>query len=148
MSKSYSLILNSANTKNLIDNSSIGAYRYYVNWRAMLPQNGKRFNVSWSIRSAPTGTVLTNIVLLSVNLGNCNVYDQTGSQTSIIGAIAPKSYVSGSTQYYYESMMMDAFSCSFPSNDYITVNMLTTGYTTTTTLGAYVLQLSFTEIDD
>lgn len=148
--KTYTLILNSQLTTNRIDTSAgISGYKYYVNWGAILPPEYTKFDVSFVFRSSTSGTDPVNTILLGMNLGNRTLYDQTMSQSNIIGAIIPKSY--GSTRYYFESNYPDdsGFICSYPSNSYVTVTMsnLDGSANTNFPAGGYVLFLCFTVIE-
>ena len=60
MSETYSLILNSQNTTNIVNNSSLSAYQYNINWDAILPRKYQRYSVSYQLTSANLqSTVIT-----------------------------------------------------------------------------------------
>lgn len=149
--KTYTLLLNSATTKNIVSSPSIGQYTYYVNWDMMLPKEYKEFDLSFQFRSSTGVADPVNTVLLSVNIGSGTMYNQEGSQTSTIGAIIPKSYVTGTTpQYYYESNNTDDCGCivNYPNGSYITVSIINLNGTAITNFPtAYMLQLCFTVIE-
>ena len=52
MSETYSLILNSQNTTNIVDSSSRSAYQYNINWDAILPRKYEKYNVTYQLKSA------------------------------------------------------------------------------------------------
>ena len=52
MPETYSLILNSQNTTNIVNNSSISAYQYNINWDAILPRKYEKYNVTYQLKSA------------------------------------------------------------------------------------------------
>jgi hypothetical protein len=57
MSETYSLILNSQNTRNIVNNTSLSAYQYNINWDAILPRKYERYSVTFSLNSANASTV-------------------------------------------------------------------------------------------
>lgn len=154
MSKTYTLLLNSGNTVNR-SGTVTNDYTYYVNWSSFLPKEVKKFDVSYSLKSYMTSTLQTNIVLLSANIGNQTSYDQTYSQTPIICAITPKSNPGSTVYFYYETFITDesGFVISYPQNNYLNIKILNPTpvngvYSSATDFPDYVLQLSFTEIED
>ena len=157
MSKSYTLLLNSANTVNR-SGAGTTSYSYYVNWQSVLPSSCKKFDVSYSLKSQMTATLQSNIILLSCNIGNQTTYDQTYSQTPIICAITPESNpatVPDVVQYYYQSLITDesGFMIGYPQNSNLEIKILnptpTAGvYALAASFPHYVLQLTFTEIEE
>ena len=157
MSKTYTLLLNSANSVNRIGTST-SDYSYYINWHSLLPKSVNKFDVSFSLKSQMTTTQQTNIILLAINVGNQTCFDQNSSQTQICCAITPKSNTAtypDVVYYNYESTVTDesGFMCGFPENDYLNIRVLnptpTSGvYALTSNFQHYILQVSFTEIDE
>ena len=73
MSETYSLILNSQDTTNIVNNSSLSAYQYNISWDAILPRKYDRYSVTFSLVSANANTVVftgtqTATVLSVVNI--------------------------------------------------------------------------------
>jgi hypothetical protein len=156
MSKTYTLLLNSANTVNRTG-AGVTDYTYYINWAALLPRDVKNFDVSYSFKSTLTSTLQSNVILLTANIGNQTTYDQTYSQTPILCAIAPYSNPGSTVNFYYESKITDecGFMIGYPQNNYLNIRILGSipdangVYSLSTTYNVhYVLQLSFTEIEE
>ena len=151
--KTYTLTLNSAITTNR-SGAGIGSYTYYVNWGAILPKEVQKYDVSFVFRSAATTTLMIDTVSVSATFGSRTVYDQTQSQSSILGAIIPKSYVTttaNAPRFYYESSYTDdsGFIAYYPSDNSITVNIVPiNGGALSGNFPNYMLQLCFTEIEE
>lgn len=148
--KTYTLLLNSTDATNRIS-GAVDNYVYYVNWGAILPQEYTKFDLSFQFRSTTAAVDPVSGVLLSVNMGSNTMYDQSSSSSSILGAILPKSYVTGVTpRYFYESNNTDdcGFIAIYPSNSYITVKLTNyNGSAVTNFPASYILQLCFTVIE-
>jgi len=71
MSETYSLILNSQNTSNIVNNSSLSAYQYNINWDAILPRKYQRYSVSYQLKSVNLQTAVITAVITTV--GTLNV---------------------------------------------------------------------------
>lgn len=148
MVRTFNLILNSQNSTNLNTTGGLGAYSYYINWNAILPSEIKKFDVSYVFRSVQQSTTqATALVLLGVTLGTQLNFDQGASQSNIIDAINPCSYVGTATQYNYISTGDLGFCCTYPTNSNIVVNLLSPAtLLPITSVGHYVLMLQFTEV--
>lgn len=78
MSETYSLILNSQNTTNIIDTTSLSAYQYNIRWDSVLPRQYQRYSVTYQLKSVNlqtsilTGaiTTTTTITLTAISGGN------------------------------------------------------------------------------
>lgn len=57
--QTYSLVLNSQTSPNITNNSNLSAYSYNVNWAGILPQQHKKYNVSFQLKSYNTNTNTT-----------------------------------------------------------------------------------------
>lgn len=157
MSKSYTLLLNSANA---INRSGAGttSYSYYVNWQSVLPSSCKKFDVSFSLKSQMVASppVVGEVVLLSCNIGNQTTFDQSYSQTPIVCALTPKSNAGSTIYFYYESMVTDesGFMVGYPQNSNLEIKLLNVNpsasgvYSLAGTFPHYILQLTFTEIEE
>jgi hypothetical protein len=55
--ESYSLILNSQTSTNIINNTNLSSVKYNVNWLNILPQKYRRYNVKFSFASDNANTV-------------------------------------------------------------------------------------------
>jgi mevalonate kinase len=156
MSKTYTLLLNSANSVNR-SGTAVTDYTYYVNWASFLPQNVERFDVSYSFKSTLTSTLQSSVVLLSANIGNQTTYDQTYSQTPILCALTPYSNPGSTINFFYESKVTDecGFMISYPQNNNLSIRILNAipdanglySSAASFTGMSYILQLSFTEIE-
>jgi hypothetical protein len=124
--ESFTLLLQSANSSNRTG-SSTSAYTYDVNWDAIIPSKYKnrQFNVSFTFFSTPQATN-QDITQISINYsGKTGLYNQSTSNTNIVGVAVPVVYTQG-TEYSY--LMADvntnsSFSSGYPSSNYITVNL-------------------------
>ena len=56
MPETYSLILNSQNTTNVVNNSSLSAYQYNINWGAILPRKYDKYSVTYQLKSVNVQT--------------------------------------------------------------------------------------------
>lgn len=56
--ETYSLVLNSQTSPNIVNNSNLSAYSYNVNWAGILPKKYKKYNVSYQLKSNNIGPVL------------------------------------------------------------------------------------------
>ena len=83
----HALVINSQNTTNR-SGANVNSYTYYINWDSVLPQINKdkaqTFNLSWTLKSVSTATVLNKNAIVSINFGRSNTFDQTNSQCSVI----------------------------------------------------------------
>lgn len=152
MSKSYSLVLNSQVALNRDTSGGIGAYKYYVNWGGILPQEYTKFKMSFTFRTdiVPGSTPLNNIQIgASVGGGYC--YDQTTSQSNYIGSVIPKAFPveTGAPEVYYEANELDniAVMIGYPSNPYVTVSIKEFDGTAISDFAPYILQLNFTVLE-
>jgi hypothetical protein len=155
MSKTYTLLLNSANAVNRTG-SGVANYTYYVKWNTLLPFNVKRYDVSFSLKSTLTSTIQSAPILVSANIGTQTTYDQSSTQCPIIGAVIPKSNPGTTVYFFYESMITDqsGFMINHPGeNNFLNIRLLNSIpdangiYSDTLAFPtSYILQLSFTEI--
>jgi len=81
MSETYSLILNSQTSNNIIDNTSLSAYKYNINWDSVLPRinPNQKYSVTFQFKSANASTVAfsgaqTATVLTVNNMMNGQIY--------------------------------------------------------------------------
>ena len=58
MSETYSLILNSQNTTNIVDNTSLSNYSYNIRWDSILPREYQRYSVTYQLKSANIQTTI------------------------------------------------------------------------------------------
>ena len=162
MSKTYTYLMNSSIATNQVTSttSDISQRQYNINWKSFLPLDIEKFDVSFVFRSSVVNGDPATPILLSLDFGSRTIYSQSNTQSNILGAIVPKSYVvSGTTcNFMYESNNTDdsGFMASYPTNTTCTLNITNyagvlisaTGLNMTTNFpNSYVLQLSFTEIE-
>ncbi len=149
--ESFSLILNSQNAINR-DNSSgtIASYKYYINWDAVLPTRNQTYNVSFTLKSVNTNNQLTANGLVSINLGQTNIMDQSNNQVSFLGICYPVVVQQNANawNYYFNSTLNDntPVTISYPSNRIITVSFTNIDLVTPFVMYHYVLQLIFTPV--
>ena len=223
MTETYSLVLNSQNTTNVVSNTSLSAYQYNINWDAILPRKYEKYNVTYQLKSANlqtsiitavittagtlnvsaisggsivvgtqflignvlqtitafgTGTggtgnytvnpgpitgsatyyslntSLTQNVILSVNFGYTTAYEQTNSQSSVLGSIYPYIYPLSNTAnisiFNYNSSFLDnaPIQIGYPSNQVITVRFSNLNGSLFTQMPHYQLQLYFEPIKE
>jgi hypothetical protein len=71
MPETYSLILNSQNTTNIVNNSSLSAYQYNIRWDAILPRQYQKYSVTYQLKSTNLQTSIITATaaatLLTVN---------------------------------------------------------------------------------
>jgi hypothetical protein len=156
MSKTYTLLLNSANAVNKTGTGN--DCTYYVNWASFLPKEVKKFDVSYSFKSTLTSTLQSSVLLLSANIGNQTTFDQTYSQTPILCALTPYSNPGATIYFFYESKVTDecGFMIGYPQNNFLNIRILAVApdangnysLASSFTGMTYILQLCFTEIED
>ena len=72
MSETYSLILNSQDTTNIVNNTSLSAYQYNIRWDAILPRKYERYSVTYQLKSvnvstaAFTGSATTSVLTVFI----------------------------------------------------------------------------------
>lgn len=157
MTKSYSLLINSnvpTTAPNKDTSGGIGAYKYYINWGSFLPKEHSKFKVSFSFRSNTIADDPVLAIQIGLNMGSTFCFDTTGSQSSYIGSILPKSYVTDTAaepHYYYEAQECDngSIMVNYPSVDIVTVtiNYLNNVQIGNTVINDYVLQINFEVIE-
>jgi hypothetical protein len=166
--ETFTLVLKSNDTINIINSSSIKSYVYNINWDAVIPKSKKqnwnnvKFNLTFSFISniQTTFGIQVNTGILSVNLGKTNSFDNTMSETSILGFISPIIYSKWSnyptnnnvvSYHYYFAGDNDnsPTTVSYPTNSQITVLIKDTdaGVPAVNPLN-YILKLHFTPIYD
>lgn len=98
MSETYSLILNSQNTTNIVDSTSLSAYQYNLRWDSILPRidQNQKYSVTWQLKSAnvtttaftgsATGSVLSVFIMFTgtifVGMQYINTLNQVVTITS------------------------------------------------------------------
>jgi hypothetical protein len=71
MSETYSLILNSQNTTNIVDSTSLSAYQYNIRWDSILPRKYQNYSVTYQLKSA---NLQTSIITAAISVaGTLNV---------------------------------------------------------------------------
>ena len=99
MSETYSLILNSQNTSNIVNSSSLSAYQYNINWDAILPRKYQRYSVSYQLKSTNlttsiiTGTIATTTLTVTAVSGGSIIIGTQFLTTNILQTIT--AFVSG-----------------------------------------------------
>ena len=151
MSLTYNLTLNTQNTSNIIDTSNgKNAYKYYINWDAILNRHFQEYNLIWTLKSVNTSTSLSENLFVDINFGSVNNYEQSNQMSSKIGFVYPNAVQQTSTtwSYFYQSTIYDnpGSQISYPSNNIITVKLYKFDNSAPTTNLDYVLELSFIPI--
>jgi hypothetical protein len=83
MPETYSLILNSQNTTNIVNNSSLSAYQYNISWDAILPRKYQKYSVRFQLRSTNIqSTVFVGVITTAgtINVTAINVGLPTNTQ--------------------------------------------------------------------
>jgi hypothetical protein len=96
--------------------------------------------------------------LLSANIGSQTTYDQTYSQSPILCALTPYSNPGTTINFFYESKVTDqcGFMINYPKNNFLNIRLFAVtpdangvySLSTSFTGMSYILQLSFTEIEE
>jgi hypothetical protein len=76
MSETYSLIINSQNSSNRVDNTSLSSYSYNINWDAILPKEYNRYSVKFQLKSTNIqSTVFVGVITVAgtINVTAINV---------------------------------------------------------------------------
>lgn len=154
--ESYTLMLNSLNSKNRTINTAGGQITYYIDWGAFLPRHNK-FDVTSSIKSAVSvaNSNLNLNVNVIVTLGSSQTHINGNAIVSNISHLVPYTYSIGgtNTRTYFETRLNENYhtQISYPSYNYVTVTT-TTGNMADTAPGTvfpdYILMLRFTPIEE
>ena len=142
MSETYSLILNSQNTTNIVNNTSLSAYQYNINWDAILPRQYQKYSVTFLLNSVNANTVVftgtqTATVLTVVNIifGQIHVGMQYFNNNSVATITSFASGTGGTGTYNITTSVANAtgtliysMNSTFQNNIVCGVNF---GYNTT-----------------
>ena len=116
-----------------------------------MPRDYKRFNVTFDLKSTVASVPYSANTLIEVITGSSCNYDQSMSQSLMIGTVRPysyktaASYIAGFNTPYYELGNIDI---NYPSNDYVTVRLSVSTGGLANGFPAYVLKLRFKPIKD
>ena len=88
MGEVFQVVFISQTGGNVINNASLVAVSYNVNWVAILPQKNKKFSCRFTVKSQPNPSLLNNTGIVSMNFGRVNTYDGL-QHTHVLGVIAP-----------------------------------------------------------
>jgi hypothetical protein len=164
--ETFTLILNSSDATNIINNSSIKAYSYSINWEAVIPKSkiqnyeASKFNVYFSFVSniATTNLSLVNSAYISANFGKSNSIDNRMTQTNLLGFLQPIVYSKYSNyptntitdyyQYYIANNQDNSpTTISYPHNSQIIITIADTDSSyNAVNIGNYILKLTFEQI--
>jgi hypothetical protein len=146
----HALVINSQNTSNR-SGANVNSYTYYINWDSVLPRIDKdkaqTYNLIWTLKSVSTATVLSKNAIVSINFGRSNTFDQTNSQSSVIGYVFPQ--ICGAN-YYFTSSTFDNIKTvlTYPSSNFITITFSDFLTSTAFVMYDYVLILNFEPIEN
>ena len=148
--ESYALLISSANSVNRTGTST-AEYTYFIDWSRVIPKKYQHHNFEYSFvfRTDTTTTILTESILVSATVGFVSMYTQSGTQSSLLGAIVPGQYVTtAGDRFYYQSNHSDDASsmCAYPTSTYLTVTV-TNFAGVAVAPPAYTLQLIFNPIE-
>jgi hypothetical protein len=155
--ESYSLVLSSYDTVNLVDGSNIKQYKYFVNWDTILPIknniNSNKYLVSFNFKSEffNASQYSHNCISISADFGRANVFGQNNSQTNIIGTIIPvlwtKVFAGTSYHSFYKEAENTPITINRPTNNFITITLQNIDTTDTNfTMQNYIIKFNFTPI--
>ena len=82
MPETYSLILNSQNTTNIVNNSSLSAYQYNINWDAILPRKYDKYNITYQLKS----TNLQTSVITGTSASTVLTATSVSGTTLVVGS--------------------------------------------------------------
>ena len=112
MPETYSLILNSQNSTNIINNSSLANYQYNIRWDSILPRinPNQKYSVTWQLKSA---NLQTSIITGAI----------TGTTTLTASSVSGGSIVVG-TQFLIGNVLqtITAFGTGTGANGTYTVS--------------------------
>lgn len=135
------LYLNSQNAINRLTNTNYDL-QYMINWDSILPPNVRKFKLSFSFISVHTTDILTEHMLIDVNI-NSNMFAQNLSKSHVIGY---GYMVEDGTAYSYRAKHNENIPVyiSRPTNNTLEVRMLNLDGTLDTSYDYdYVLMLDF-----
>lgn len=152
MRESFNLILQSANSSNIIGGTSTANYVYFVNWGSIIPEKyrDRLFTVYSAFQSGIGSTTAGDCINVSVTLGNSHVKDQSGAYNPFVMSIYPL-FKSTVVNNWYSCTTNDnvPFTCNYPNNSNITVQLtnISNGAVPNPAVQNYTLQLSFVLCD-
>ena len=143
----YNVLINSNN--RVAGGTSTSSANYYFDWGIM--EEGM-YDLSWGFTCSDVDTTINEIALVSINLGQCNVFTASStnvraSTTSIIGSIIPNENDTSSF-LYGDRNTNGVIRLNRPTNNEFTVEIRTLDgllYVDTATLSLpeYLLSLNF-----
>ena len=106
--ETYSLILSSANTQNLISTTTADENTqttpflasFNINWTGILPTQYTQFECSFTIITTATNSVNTSPCFVTCNLAKVNNFDQSSGKSNIIGISKANVYQTATGVFY------------------------------------------------
>jgi len=94
--ETYSLVLNSQNATNRVNNASTSSISYNINWDNVLPRKYSQYSLNWQLKSNNVSTIIVTGTI------NTNVLTTTGiypAQTLAVGLVisTPTGYATVNT---------------------------------------------------
>ena len=147
MSEAFQVIFNSQGA-NVVNNTSLNAVVYNVNWGAFLPKKYKKFHCQFVFKSQNYNGALVNNGFVNMNLGRVSVFDGQQMSTNL-GIIYPQ-YLTTAAVSYYTSTNNDNndFWIDYPINNTITVTLNTFAGAPMGNMAHYVIMLNLIGIED
>ena len=147
MSEAFQVIFNSQGA-NVVNNTSLNAVVYNVNWGAFLPKKYKKFHCQFVFKSQNYNGALTNNGFVNINMGRVSVFDGQQMSTNL-GIIYPQ-YLTTAAVSYYTSTNNDNndFWIDYPIQTAITITLKTFAGGNMANMQHYCLYLSLQGIPD
>ena len=146
MTEAFQVIFNSQGS-NVINNTSLNAVQYSVNWTSFLPLKYKRFRCQFIFKSIRVASALTDFGYVNMDIGKVYINDGL-SMLSNFGVINPNYFTSTSSFYAAASNDNNEFYIDFPINRTPTIYLKTFAGANMANMPHYTLILNLIGIEE
>ena len=144
--ESFTIIFNSRG-KNVLNNTSLNAVVYDVNWDSFLPKKYRKFYCQFVFKSENYNGNLVDNGFVNMNFGRVNMFDGY-SNTNNLGMVYPVSLVANSSFYNSTNNDNNNFWMDYPTSTQVTVSLKNFAGVNMGNMPNYCLILSMVGITD
>lgn len=150
MSESYTVVLNTQNSKNIIQKiDTNGDIIYWIDWKSILPTKYDSYECTMTFRTVLSTTANTVPARLEVNMSRTNTYGQNNLNSYYIDNLVALTIPTITRRYYFESNRFNQqkTTISYQSLDnYVRVKLLAPNSTTYNNFYDYILTINLDPI--
>lgn len=150
MSETYTVVLNTQNSKNIISKiDTNGNIIYWVDWKSILPTKYDSYESTLTFRTVLSTTAQLVPARLEVNMSRTNTYGQNNLNSSYIDNILALTIPTTTIRYYFESNRYNQqkTTISYQSLDnYVSVKLIAPNSTIYTNFYDYILTINLKPI--